>query len=175
MPQTIKELQQLKGVGSVLAKRLSEAGVDSMDKVAQAGEEDLKRILGLNPRAIASILEQARRMSGTAQEQAQHAPQEAVRLKVAAVREKVQSLAETTRSRFNGELTGKFGKKLSVDLVRLVDTLQHIDDRAPRRAKRTARAIDKAQKRIEGLDQASIKKVHKGLKKARRAVSKVLK
>src|SRR5512134_11561 len=47
----LKELQQIKGVGEVVAQRLVEAGFDSFAKVAEAGEEGLRNIRGINPRA----------------------------------------------------------------------------------------------------------------------------
>jgi hypothetical protein len=174
MSQTIKELQQLRGIGSILAKRLFDGGLDSFAKVAKSGEEGLKKIRGINPRAIPSILEQASELAAHAANGGGDGA-EAVRHKVAAVRERVQGLAEGAQQRFGPKLAGAPGKKLASDLVRLVDALQRIEDRAPKKSKRTARALDKAQQRVEGLDEASPKKVRKGLKKARRAVLKVLK
>ncbi|MBJ6724965.1 helix-hairpin-helix domain-containing protein [Geomesophilobacter sediminis] len=173
MPQTIKELQEIKGIGRVLAKRLFDAGLDSPAKVAQAGEEGLQKIRGINPRAIATILEQAGQLAENAHEPG--AAAETVRRKLTEVRDQVQGLAESTRNRLGDQLSPKCEKKLSSDLVRLVDALQRIEDRSPKKSKRSAKALDKAQRRVEGLEDASAKKVRKGLKKARRAVLKALK
>jgi len=43
MVHTAEDLLQLKGVGRILAKRLYDAGFDSFDKIAQGGEEGLKK------------------------------------------------------------------------------------------------------------------------------------
>ncbi|WP_318258643.1 helix-hairpin-helix domain-containing protein [Geobacter anodireducens] len=54
-----KELQKIRGIGEVLAKRLAEAGHDTFEKIAAAGEEGLRAIKGMNPRSVAAIVAQA--------------------------------------------------------------------------------------------------------------------
>lgn len=61
MKSQLKELQQLDGIGEVLAQRLIEASYDSIAKVASAEEKGLARIAGLYPGKIRSIVIQARR------------------------------------------------------------------------------------------------------------------
>lgn len=173
MPQTIKELRQLRGIGPILAKRLFDAGLESCQKVAQAGEEGLKKIRGITPRMISSILEQARELS-QGELQTPQGKADAVREKVATVRNLVQELTKEARTRFGDKLSVKSERKLSLDLVRLEDVLQRCEKRPPKRGKRAEKALAKAQKRVEGLDGASPKRVHKGLKKARLAVLTVL-
>ena len=174
MTDTKENLQQLKGIGRVLVKRLQEAGLDSFAKIAQAGEEELLKINGINPHKISSILEQATLLSEAAHAGHQ-ARFEALQLRLSEVKEKVQTLAETTRERFQEELAGKWGKKLSSDLVRIEDALGLICDCGKKGAKRAGKALVKAQKRVDGLEDASLKKVRKGLKRARKAVLKALK
>lgn len=60
MKKQLKELQQLSGIGEVLARRLIEASYDSIAKVASADEKGLARIAGLHPGKIRSIVIQAR-------------------------------------------------------------------------------------------------------------------
>ena len=43
----MQELQQIRGIGKVLAQRLIDAGNDSCAKVAALGEEGLKQFKGL--------------------------------------------------------------------------------------------------------------------------------
>lgn len=174
MVQTAGDLQQLKGVGAILAKRLFDAGFDSFDKIAQAGEEGLKRVRGISPRTIGSIVAQAKQFA--------HAPEpghpereEAVQKHVSEVREKIQSLAQSTRDRFQQDLAGKNGKKLSSDLVRIEDALVQIHAGDRKKSKRAGKALIKAEKRILGLEDAALKKVRKGVKRARKAVLKALK
>lgn len=67
MKSQMKELQELKGIGSVLSKRLVEASYDTIAKVAAAEEKGLERIAGMNPQKVRSIVTQARKMSGDAE------------------------------------------------------------------------------------------------------------
>jgi hypothetical protein len=168
-----EDLLQLKGIGRVLVKRLQEAGLDSFAKVAQAGEAELLKINGINPHKVSSIVEQAKLLSEAAHAGHQ-ARIETLQLRLTEVKEKVQALAETTRERFQQELAGKWGKKLSSDLVRIEDALGLVVDGGKKSAKRAGKALDKAQKRVDGLEGASLKKVHKGFKKARKAVLSAL-
>ena len=173
MAKTAVDLQQLTGVGKVLAERLCAAGLDSFAKIARAGEEGLKKVNGLNPRAVGSILEQAKRLA-----QAERPPaderEQAVTMRLAEVREKIQSLAQQARERFQQELSGRQGKKLSCDLIRMEEALERISDGGSKRIKRAGKALVKADKRISGLDDASLKKLRKGLQRARKSVLKVV-
>jgi len=71
MNKQMKELQKLKGIGAVLSQRLVESSYDTIAKVAAAEEKGLGRIAGMNPKKLASIVTQARKMTGEA-EKSQH-------------------------------------------------------------------------------------------------------
>ncbi|GFO55093.1 hypothetical protein GMSM_21000 [Geomonas sp. Red276] len=60
---TRTELRQLKGVGTVLAQRLSDGGLDSIDKIVRAGEGGLQAIPGVGARKVGIILAQAGELS----------------------------------------------------------------------------------------------------------------
>lgn len=169
MAKSAADLQQLKGVGAVLAKRIFDAGFDTFDKLAQAGEEGLKKIPGIPSRAIASIVEQARQRADVKPE-ASPERKEAIKRHLLEVRQRVEALAQSARERFQQKLAGKQGKKLSSDLIRMEDALTQMDSGGKKQSKRAEKALTKAEKRIAGLDEAGLKKVHKGLKKARKAV-----
>jgi len=177
MVRTATELQQLKGVGRILGKRLYDAGFDSFAKIAQAGEEGLKKVRGVNPRYISSILEQAQQLSEAAHtgHTGHPARVEALQQRLSEVKEKVETLAETTRKRFQEEMSGKVGKKLTSDLVRIEAALERMHDGGKNCSKRAGKALAKAQERVAGLEDVSLKKVRKGLKRARKAVLKALK
>lgn len=64
MERQMKELQQLKGVGPVLSRRLVESSYDTIAKVAAAQEKGLARIAGMSPHKVQSIVVQARKMMG---------------------------------------------------------------------------------------------------------------
>jgi hypothetical protein len=174
MVQTAADLQQLKGVGRVLAKRLFDAGFDSFAKIAQAGEEGLKKVRGVPPRTVGSILEQAKQLSQSAKSGPAERD-EALRKHLSEVREKVESLARGARDRFQEQLTGKCGRKLAADLVRIEDALRQMDDGGKKSAKRAGKALVKAEKRVTGLEEVGLKKLRKGLKRARKAVLKGVK
>jgi DNA uptake protein ComE-like DNA-binding protein len=67
MKKEMKELQELKGIGEVLARRLIEASYNSVAKVAAAEESGLKKIPGMNPAKVRSIVAQARGMTAEAE------------------------------------------------------------------------------------------------------------
>lgn len=67
MENKMKELQQLKGIGEVLSRRLVESSYDTIAKVAAAQEKGLERIEGMNPKKVRSIVTQARKMTGEAE------------------------------------------------------------------------------------------------------------
>jgi predicted flap endonuclease-1-like 5' DNA nuclease len=67
MNKQLKELQQLKGIGEVLSRRLIESSYDTIAKVAAAEEKGLERIAGMNPQKVRSIVNQARKMTGEAE------------------------------------------------------------------------------------------------------------
>jgi predicted flap endonuclease-1-like 5' DNA nuclease len=67
MKEQMKELQQLKGIGEVLSRRLVEASYDTIAKVAGAEEKGLERIEGMTPQMVRDIVTQARKMTGEAQ------------------------------------------------------------------------------------------------------------
>lgn len=173
MVHSAEDLQQLKGVGKVLAKRLFDAGLDSFGKIAQAGEAGLAKVRGLPPRSIPSILAQSRELAKGAHQEG-GAAAEALGQRLSEVKGQLQALAEATRERFEASLAGKPGKKLSSDLVRIDDALERMRNLGKKGRKKAGRALLKAQKRVAGLEEASLKKVHKGLKKARKAVLKAL-
>ncbi|HBA88152.1 MAG TPA: hypothetical protein DCZ75_09265 [Geobacter sp.] len=170
------DLQRIKGVGRVLGKRLYETGLDSFEKIAQTGEEELSKVRGITHRNVKSILDQARELT-EAEPTAREERVKALKQLRSEVSEKVQTLAEGTRARFQEEVAGKSGKKLSADLNKVLNVLEKIGESGKsgkRCSKRAAKALGKAEKRIAGLEEASLKKVRKGLKKARKAVLKVL-
>ena len=67
MHKEMKELQKLKGIGEVLARRLIEASYNTIAKVAAAEEHGLKKIPGMNPQKVRSIVTQAREMTAEAE------------------------------------------------------------------------------------------------------------
>jgi len=67
MKKEMADLQELKGIGEVLSRRLIEASYNTIAKVAAAEEHGLERIPGMNPQKVRSILTQARAMTAKAE------------------------------------------------------------------------------------------------------------
>lgn len=173
MVNSVADLQQLKGVGAATAKLLQDAGYDSFASIAEAGEDGLKKVRGLHPRGIRSIVEQARNLSAEEQLESPQ-QQETIDEQLGEVREKIQSLAESARERFQQRLTGKKGKRLSSDLLRIEDTLEQMTGGGKKRRNRAGKALRKAQKRLAGLENASLKKIRKSVKRARKVMQRAV-
>lgn len=67
MKKEMKELQELKGIGKVLSQRLVKASYSTIARVAAAEESGLKRISGMNPQKVRSIVTQAREMTAASE------------------------------------------------------------------------------------------------------------
>lgn len=173
MVQSAADFRQLKGVGAILGKRLYDAGFDSFAKIAQAGEEGLRKVRGINTRHIQSILEQARDLAGMEHEHQKDRMQQMLS-RVGKVREQLENLAQTTRDRFAEQMSDKCGRKLGADLARIENALAQMQDAGRKRTKRMTKALQKAGKKVTGLEEASLKKVRKGFKKARKVVLRAL-
>jgi len=167
-----KELQQIKGVGAVLAQRLVEAGFDSFAKIAEAGEEGLRTIRGINPRVIPSIIEQAQKLAGEALE----GPDErllALRETSGRLQKRVQELAAAIRERLSDKLPAKKGARLEKEMDKLLKGLKKVQTLQGVRIKRARKSLAKTGKRLEGLAETGIKGLTRGLKKARKPLKRV--
>ncbi len=172
MSLTAKELQQIRGIGEVLSVRIIELGHDSFQKIVKLGESGLKTIKGINPKAIPDILEQARRLSANDTE-ARERKVAALRESLQGLRHSVQELTTSAKDRFSEKLSGKTGRKLTESLVRFIEALEDVEGKAGKKVKRTGKVVHKAEQHLEGLAEAGLKDLRKGLKKARKALQRV--
>ena len=173
MEQKTTELQKLRGVGDVLSRRLVEAGLDTFAGIAAAGEEELAKIPGMNPRMVGSIVAQARELAGEAK-QDRSARVAAVRQQANALKEQVQAVALGIRDRFGDEAAGKAGRKVEKQIVKMVTSLETVEEKLETRLKRAGKGLGKAEKRLAGLADAGLKQVGKGLRKARKSLERIL-
>ncbi|BEH09485.1 MULTISPECIES: helix-hairpin-helix domain-containing protein [Geobacter] len=173
MADVQKELQKIRGIGEVLAKRLAEAGHDTFGKIAAAGEEGLRAIKGMNPRSVASIVAQAAELAeGKAEDRARRVEE----LKAAALtlREQVEGVARTVRERFADELEKKTARRVEKEFLKVVTTLEKVEGKIGRRVKRAGKGLAKAEKRLAGLADTGLKEVEQGLRRTRKALKRVL-
>jgi len=172
MKQGMKELQQLKGVGNVLAQRFVEAGYDTLAKVAAAGEEELKKIPGMNPRMVRAIMTQAGELAGEA-ENSRAKRVEELKQRAASLKEQVQGIALGVRDRYKEAVAGKAGKNVEKGILKVITSLEKVEGKLESRVKKAGKGLAKAEKRLEGLADAGLKGIGKGLKKARKSLKRV--
>lgn len=173
MKETLKELQKIKGIGEILSRRFVEAGYDTHGKIAEAGEEALKAIRGINPRAISSIISQAADRADEAGKARERRVEE-LKAAAATLKGQVEGIARGVRDRFADELQGKRGKKIEKELLKMVSALERVEGKIGKRVKRAGKGLAKAEARLAGLAEQGVKGVGKGLKKARKSLKRVL-
>jgi len=173
MKKKLNKLMKLRGVGDVMARRLVESGFDSYEKVAAAGEEGLFKIKGMNPRAVPTIVSQAAEMM-TDSQTGKIKREEELKQNAALLKERVQGVAVDVRDRFNEDISGKIGKKVEKEIVKVIVSLEKVETKLRTRSKRAAKGLAQAEKRLDGLQEAGLKKIRKGLQKARKSLKRVL-
>ena len=169
-----KELQQIKGIGIILSKRMIEEGLDSFTKIVAAGAEGLQKINGINPRAINSILEQAAQLVEDVTVDVETRVNELM-LRITGLREQIQTLTVSASERFQDEFTHKTARKLTKNLVKVLESLAGIEQKLPKRAKRAGKGILKAELLMACLIEANYNDFRTGLKNAEKALKRVLK
>ena len=172
MSLTARELQQIKGIGEVLATRLLESGHDSYAKIVALGESGLRKIKGISPKAIPEILEQATRLDAS-DDSDRETKVAALKESLQGLRQSVQELTSTAKDRFSEKLSGKTGRKLTAALVRFIGALEEVEAKAGKKLKRSGKVFQKAEEQLEGLAEVGLKELRKGLKKARKALQRV--
>jgi Helix-hairpin-helix domain len=172
MKTEFKELQRLKGVGEVLSQRFVEAGYDTFAKIAAAGEDELKKIRGLNPRIVQSIIAQAGEMAGE-----EHKSKEQIigelKARVSSLKCQAQAIALSVRDRYVDKVAGKTGKKVELELVKIVSSLEKVEGKIGNKVKKAGKGLAKAEKRLADLTDSGLKGIGKGLKKARKSLKRV--
>ncbi len=166
------EIARLKGIGPVLCQRLLAAGLDSCDKIVEAGEQGLKGIQGLSSRMIPSILSQAAAIkaeAGAAGEVLQpEAPSKAESLS-----DDLRDMVSHLRERFGEQLSGKDGRKIEKDILKILALLESLQGKRAAGKKRRERGIERAHLLLNGLDDAELSGVRKGLKKTRKTLERI--
>ena len=170
MKKSMKELQKIKGVGEILAKRFIRAGYDSFERIAAAEKAELKSIQGINPQTIPSIIKQA---AALAAEKSAERARKITELKAAAaaIREQVDGLGRACKER-DGE--GRQGKKVEAELLKTVTALEKAEAKMEKRVKRAGKGLAKAGQRLSGLTaDTGANAMSSRLKKARKSLKRI--
>jgi hypothetical protein len=171
MSQTTNELQRIKGIGTVFAKRFLEAGYDTFAKIAAAGEEGLRTIQGMNAQMARSILSQARELAGEV-DKTRTAKMGELTQKAASMAKQVQDIALDVQKRFQKEAAGKRGRKVKKEIAKILIFLEKAKGNLQTKVKRNSKVLDKAEKKLVGLTDTGLKGLEKGLRKARKSLKK---
>jgi len=169
---TVKDLQKIRGIGAALSARLLAAGCDSFRKVADLGEDGLKKFNGINFKAIPEIIRQAEVLAAEAM------PDKEERIKAATeslklLRKTAQELIRSASSRFAATLSEKKRKKLTEALVRFIEALESVEAKIAKKPKKTGRVIGAAETELAALAEADCQALKKGLKSARKSLQRV--
>jgi uncharacterized coiled-coil DUF342 family protein len=167
MTQIMKELQRIKGIGTVLAQRFLEAGYDTFDKIAAAGEEGLRNIRGINAQMVQSILNQARELAGEVDKTRAEKVEE-LKQKAASMTNQVQDIALNVQKRFQKEAAGKRGKRVKKEIAKIIASLEKAEGKLQTKVKKNTKVLVKAKKKLAGLTETGLKGLEKGLKKTRK-------
>ncbi|ABB31707.1 Helix-hairpin-helix DNA-binding class 1 [Geobacter metallireducens RCH3] len=173
MKKSLQDLQKIRGIGEVLAKRLVEAGHDTYEKLQALGEDGLRAVKGINPRAIGSILSQAAELvESKGKERARRV--EELRSAALTLRGQVEEIARSVRDRFADEVQGQGGKKLEKQFTKIMTSFDRVEGKLEKRTKRAAKGLAKAEKRLAGLVDGTMKDVEKGVRRARKSLKRIL-
>ncbi len=156
----------------MLSRRFVEAGLDSYERITAAGEEGIRRIKGVNPHMAGPIVAQASELLEEGRREKTLRVAE-LRLQTAGIRDQVQALALGVKERFAEKTNGPAGKKVEQELVKIVSSLERVEERLETRGKRAGKCLTIAERRLATLSDAGLKGLGKGLKKARKALKKV--
>lgn len=167
------KLTLIKGIGNILAERLTAAGMDTFDRIAKAPEAKLAAIPGMNPRTVTGIIEQATTLANAAKP-GKIERIAALKTQLSTLRNQFGAISSDLRTRITEEFSGKTARRISGEFVLVMDLLDRIEEQAHKRLKQTEKRICKATRRCDKLATDSISDFRKGVKKMRKALDKVL-
>ena len=169
----IDKLTRIRGIGDILAQRLTAAGLDTFARIAAAPASKLAEIPGMNPRAVDGIIEQAAALASISTTGSKERGA-ALKMQLGALRERFGATAADLRTRFADELSCKAGRIISREFVRIMDLLTDIEKQSHTQLKRAEKRIAKATRRCDKLATTSISGARKRLKKMRKSLDKVI-
>ena len=98
---------------------------------------------------------------------------EELKQKTDSLKVQVQEIALNIRDRFKDDITGKVGRKLEKEIVKVISSLEKVEGKLESKVKKAGKGLVKAEKRLADLADAKLKGIGKGLKKARKSLKRV--
>ena len=135
-------------------------------------KEQLRNVAGLTPRLVASIVAQAANL-GTAADNDRARKVEELKQLAALLKVKVQEVALSVRERFTDGIAGKAGRSLAKVFVRVVGSLEKVEQRLETRVKKSEKGLAKAERCLDGLAEVGLGKMRKRLKRARKTLKRI--
>jgi transcription termination factor NusA len=171
MQDAIRELQQIKGIGAVLAQRLVEAGIDNLERLAAVSDEELAAIKGVIADKIPTLKEQARRhlQTGSAQASLQQMLEDAERL-----REGMQDLVIKLRDQHVESDDGKTQRNLRKEIARVLATLERVEAALSDQLRRISKKLAKADAKLAEIAKDDVEALTKGLRDTRKTIDKIV-
>ena len=169
----VDKLTRIRGIGDILAQRLTVAGLDTFSRIAAAPPSKLAAIPGMNPRAVDGIIEQAATLASASTTGSEERGA-GLKMQLGALRDRFGATASDLRGRFADELSCKAGRLISKEFVRIMDLLTDIEKQSHTQLKRAEKRIAKATRRCDKLAVSTISGLRKRLKKMRKSLDKVI-
>ena len=174
MKDAIKQLQQIKGVGEILATRLVEAGFDTLPRLATATKEELAAVKGLQAANIPALQTQARELSAgadlaTDDKNLTDMLENAERLRLG-----IASLVLKLRDQHAEGDDGKALRQLRKEITRVLATLERVEATLSEQLRRLSKKLSKADARLGTVAQGDLEALTKELRQTRKAIDKVV-
>jgi ribosomal protein S13 len=174
MKDAVNQLQQIKGIGAVLAQRLVEAGIDSFERLAGASEAEMLAIKGMLASNIPVLQEQAREFAV-----AIHAVKTEANLKqmledAERLREGMENLVLKLRDQQPENDDSKVQRNLRKEITRILATLERVESSLSDQFKRIGRKLAKAEAKLTVVAQDDVEALTKGLRDSRKTIDKIV-
>jgi transcription termination factor NusA len=167
------ELTTVKGIDAVLARRLVDGGITTLDALAAADAGALAGIEGLPSRLAPEIITRARAKIDSEQRDEESLSEliaDASRLKG-----EVETLVLHIRDRLPEEaIQGKQQKALRKEITRTLASLERVEAALSEQLRRFGKGLAKADATLSEVSDGDMEEVVAGLKKARRKIEKTV-
>lgn len=163
------DLCRIKGIGAVLAQRLKETGIQTYAALAEAPDETLAAISGLNPRQIPEIRRQALDFS-TEQNSVTAAPS-ALLPGTGPLRTALAQLHQAFDQQPPAKLKEKKRLKVLKEISRMDQALTALEKTLAEHLEDLARSLEKADRKLQRISAAPPAKLQRGLKKVRKKLA----
>lgn len=173
MESAIKQLQQIKGVGEILAQRLIEAGFDTLPRLAATRVEDLAGIKGLLPCAAPAILAQARELSAAIPDETEDKPLSEMLEDAERLRMGVSTLVLKLREQHPDD-DDKAHRQLRKEITRVLATLERVEASLSEQLRKLGKKLAKADAKLASVDRDDLDTLTKGLRQTRKAIDKIV-